>query len=131
MNPNTPQTSFELPTPQTSGNEQNRVKGESMPSQPEVASQAPMQGMPAFPQAPSLPQQPLAQQPIDPMAPHAQSTTSIPMPTTADDNDLIEKEWVEKAKQIVAATREDPYAQTKEISRFKADYLKKRYNKDI
>lgn len=52
-------------------------------------------------------------------------------PLVAEDSDLIEKEWVVKAKQIVAATREDPHLQNKEMSRFKADYLKKRYNKDI
>lgn len=52
-------------------------------------------------------------------------------PPAADDADLIEKEWVQKAKQIVAATNQDPYAQNKEFSRFKADYLKKRYNKII
>jgi hypothetical protein len=52
-------------------------------------------------------------------------------PAVAADNDLIEKEWVIKAKQIVEQNREDPYAQTMEINRFKADYLKKRYNKDL
>lgn len=52
-------------------------------------------------------------------------------PTIADDNDLIEKEWVIKAKQIVAATKNDPFKQNYEISKFKADYLKKRYGKEI
>lgn len=50
---------------------------------------------------------------------------------TAADADLIEKEWVEKAKQIVAQTTGDPYTQNKEINKIKADYIKKRYNKDI
>jgi hypothetical protein len=49
----------------------------------------------------------------------------------AEDSDLIEKEWVERAKAIVAGTRDDPYRQNKELNGFKADYLKKRYNKDI
>lgn len=53
------------------------------------------------------------------------------MPVIADDTDLIEKEWVEKAKEIVARTRQDPYEQNKEVERMKADYMKKRYNKDI
>lgn len=52
-------------------------------------------------------------------------------PVSADDVDLIEKEWVTKAKQIVSATKNDPYTQNREISKFKADYLKKRYKKDI
>lgn len=56
---------------------------------------------------------------------------SLSTPAKADDTDLIEKEWVMKAKQIVDKNKEDPYRQTNEINRFKADYVKKRYNKDI
>lgn len=52
-------------------------------------------------------------------------------PQIADDADLIEKEWVEKAKEIVEKTRENPYLQNKAINEIKADYIKKRYNKDI
>jgi hypothetical protein len=48
-----------------------------------------------------------------------------------DDGDLIEKEWVNKAKQIVERTRNDPYKQSKELTVFKADYMKKRYDKTI
>lgn len=57
--------------------------------------------------------------------------TEIAMPSGAEDTDLIEKEWVERAKQIVEHTREDPYEQQRALSQMKADYLKKRYNKDI
>lgn len=52
-------------------------------------------------------------------------------PQIADDADLIEKEWVDKAKQIVDHTRHDPHLQSKEMNTMKADYLKKRYNKDL
>lgn len=52
-------------------------------------------------------------------------------PTIADDIDLIEKEWVEKAKEIVGKTRSNPFLQNKAISEMKADYIKKRYNKDL
>jgi hypothetical protein len=52
-------------------------------------------------------------------------------PHIADDIDLIEKEWVVKAKEIVAKTKDDPYRQNQEMSKVKADYLKKRYNKDL
>jgi len=80
--------------------------------------------------------------PTDPMTmqlPGAVPAAAIPAtgaatttnPVTADDDDLIEKEWVEKAKRIVASTQEDPYIESREVSRFKADYIKKRYNKDI
>ncbi len=60
-----------------------------------------------------------------------QTTTSIPIPPEAEDSDLIEKEWVERAKQIVAHTRHDPHEQQKALSLMKADYMKKRYNRDI
>ena len=52
-------------------------------------------------------------------------------PAVAADDDLIEKEWVEKAKQVVAETRSDPYAQDMAVGKLQADYLKKRYGKVI
>lgn len=52
-------------------------------------------------------------------------------PQIADDTDLIEKEWVLKAKEIVERTHDDPYKQNEAIHRLKADYMKKRYSKDI
>lgn len=132
MNQNAPQPSFELPPlPGDSRAMPENNQGETAASQPEKYTAPPV----ALPQQPGaspqggvsgqpLPQAPVpltAAAPIDPAA----------LPAIADDAELIEKEWVVKAKQIVAATREDPYAQTKEISKFKADYLKKRYNKDL
>lgn len=59
------------------------------------------------------------------------ATTSTVVPTALDDGDLIEKEWVNKAKAIVEATREDPYQQSEQLTVFKADYMKKRYDKTI
>lgn len=53
------------------------------------------------------------------------------MPHIADDTDLIEKEWVDKAKEIVDKYADDPYRQNKELNKVKAEYLKKRYNKVI
>jgi hypothetical protein len=61
----------------------------------------------------------------------ASSQGAVQAPAGAADNDLIEKEWVLKAKEIVAKTSGDPFTQQKEIERFKADYMKKRYNKTI
>lgn len=52
-------------------------------------------------------------------------------PVQAADSDLIEKEWVIRAKQIVEETRDNPYEQQKAIEKFKAEYMKKRYNKNI
>lgn len=52
-------------------------------------------------------------------------------PSEAADEDLIEREWVEKAKKVVAATRDDPYAQDQAVGQLQADYLQKRYGKII
>lgn len=48
-----------------------------------------------------------------------------------DDNDSLDEEWIQKAKVIVDQTKADPYQQSKEISKVKANYLKTHYNKDI
>lgn len=52
-------------------------------------------------------------------------------PTIANDDDLIEKEWVDKAKKIIADTQNDPYRREKEINRLQIDYLRKRYGKEL
>jgi hypothetical protein len=53
------------------------------------------------------------------------------LPPEAQDADRIEREWVMKAKEIIARSSLDPHVQTKEINRVKADYIRKRYNKEI
>lgn len=52
-------------------------------------------------------------------------------PATAADEDVIEKEWVEKAKKVIAETKHDPYLQEQAVSRLQADYLQKRYGKTV
>ena len=52
-------------------------------------------------------------------------------PSTASDEDLIEKEWVEKAKKLVSETKNDPHAQENAVSLLQADYLQKRYGRTI
>jgi len=52
-------------------------------------------------------------------------------PAVADDVDVIEKEWVNKARSIVDATRDDPHKQEKEVSKLQAEYLLKRYGKQV
>ena len=88
----------------------------------------------------SLAQQPtLAPAPAPPPKTQPASITSgtvqsdvVPEATMiADDADLIEKEWVMRAKAIVAHTKDDPYNQNREMTKVRADYLKKRYNKDL
>lgn len=52
-------------------------------------------------------------------------------PSVAADDDVIEKEWVEKAKKVIAETRHDPFLQEQAVSRLQADYLQKRYGKSV
>lgn len=77
-------------------------------------------------QLPQIQSQPATNQPSG-----GQVMASVPTPDEAADSDLIEKEWVERAKQIVDHTKDDPHEQQRAVSQMKADYLKKRYNKDI
>ena len=81
-----------------------------------------------------------APQPVAPAAPAktdddgddaAKQMAAIDSPDLADDVDVIEKEWVDKAKQIVHDSVDDPYRQNHNVSVLKADYMKKRYGKDI
>ncbi len=52
-------------------------------------------------------------------------------PALAADDDLIEKEWVDKAKKIIEATKEDPYKRELEIGKLQRDYILKRYGRSI
>lgn len=81
---------------------------------------------------PPLPYVPLpATQPSTTSTQAAQPIKDDPGPAVAADEDLIEKEWVEKAKKVISDTKHDPYAQEQAVSRLQADYLHKRYGKVI
>ena len=60
-----------------------------------------------------------------------QSTGTSAVNITADDVDLIEKEWVEKAKSIVTKTFNDPYLQNKAFGSLRSEYMKKRFGKTL
>ena len=125
---------------------------ELLPSEIQSAQPAASAGeMPLGPpeQAPArvemapIPRQPAAAQPISTIPlPMPQSAPTTPVPVTGavpaapatpidDDGDLIEKAWVDKAKQIVERTKDDHHKQSEELTVFKADYMKKRYGKTI
>ena len=127
------QVSSELPPLSTANHQPDRlpVAGESLGANERTeiqANKAVETGPPSVPAA-----QPVTFQ--QPVAPQSAQTDNIATqnsnPVIADDADLIEKEWVIKAKEIVERTRQDPYTQNKEVEQIKADYMKKRYNKDI
>ena len=63
----------------------------------------------------------------DPNDPLGSTGSSV----TDDSTDDLDEEWVAKAKAIVERTKNDPYAESKELSKAKADYLRVRYNKQI
>ena len=52
-------------------------------------------------------------------------------PATAEDLDIIEPEWIGKAQHVIAQTGADPFTMANELNALKADYLKKRYGKDV
>jgi hypothetical protein len=68
-------------------------------------------------------------------AQHQQQSTAAnaddDMPQIAADEDLIEKEWVEKAKRVISDTKHDPYSQEQAVRKLQAEYLSKRYGKNI
>ena len=54
-----------------------------------------------------------------------------PNPPKADDVDVIEKEWVDKARKIVEQSKDDPYRQELEVGKLQIDYMNKRYGREI
>lgn len=75
---------------------------------------------------------------VPPQVAAAPQPAAVPMPTNdgglpaiADDGDLIEKEWVMHVKQVLRMTAHDPYEQNRQLAILKADYLQKRYGKNI
>ena len=135
MNPsNTPGHELQLPAPVTYNPPAEQVVGQTLPlpeQTPNLAEQAPLP-KPILTAAPGHMAAPLAGPlPAAPPQPSVSSTTNVVVPDTADDNDLIEKEWVTKAKQIIEKTRDNPYQQSQELTNFKSDYMQKRYNKSI
>ena len=77
-----------------------------------------------------LPTVPMPAPPVV-QAPASTTTSTDDTPLIAGDDDLIEKEWVDKLKRIITLTRDDPYERARVIAQLQADYLKKRYNREM
>ncbi len=138
MNPPSSETSgIELPPPVTErAPDPNAAKNapEALPQSPEAPAGAerapsPRSAPPTVAPAIALPALPLPTAAVP--TTDTPTTTSTALPLINDDGDLIEKEWVNKAKQIVERTRDDPHKQSDELTVVKADYMKKRYGKSI
>jgi hypothetical protein len=63
--------------------------------------------------------------------PAAPQVSPITGPATAEDVDVIEPEWVDKAEQVVQQHSGDPYGEEEAVEDLQRDYLKKRYNYDV
>lgn len=124
------QPHFELP-PSPMGNE--ALKEQAKELRPDSETTTGKQQATTLSSSPAPPQQPIIV-PIPVKLGDADDTSASGTLTTdlsAQDVDLIEKQWVERAKAIVARTQNDPYIQKKEINKAGADYIKKRFNKTI
>ena len=90
----------------------------------------PVEGQPIAPPTTLPPVTPAVSSPTP--APQATiPVASDDMPLLAADEDLIEKEWVDKLKSIISLTKDDPYELARVIAQLQADYLKKRYNRTL
>lgn len=75
---------------------------------------------------------PVLPQPLPPVADDTTaSAVADDTPLVAGDEDLIEKEWVDRAKQIIEQTKDDPYRREQEVNKLQADYLRKRYGREL
>lgn len=118
-----------MDTPQAANVEPQPEQGGERPAVPEVqpgqVQPAPAAGEPA-PAAGIPPVTPAPAPASPPPQPAADSN-----PQLADDVDVIEKEWVDRAEKIIAETKDDPYREEEAVEDLQIDYLKKRYGKDI
>ncbi|MDQ5932709.1 MAG: hypothetical protein QG649_794 [Patescibacteria group bacterium] len=136
-------SSPELNTPESARSPESLPSYPTPESNPEIPLPAPERGQHASPERAAeqsaQAQAAIAAQPGAATLPTpipvpddtAQGTVADDLPSVAADDDLIEKEWVDKAKQIISQTHDDPAAREKQVGRLQADYLKKRYGKSL
>ena len=133
MNPSNSETGMQLPPPVVEQTPIATATAEALPTSPEQASgaeRAPQASQAAPPSAIPMPIIPQVQLSVPQPQSSSQSSVSTSS-TQADDGDLIEKEWVNRAKQVVERTKDDPYKQTEELTLVKVDYMQKRYGKSL
>ena len=105
-----------------------------VPNSPERAATSPEQAPRPVETSPTVPviipalPLPIVTQDDSAQSPVAQDTSS---PIAAADEDLIEKEWVDRAKKIIEETKDDPYRREQEVGKLQREYIKKRYGRDI
>lgn len=99
-------------------------------TRPEISRPAPIEAEPIAPVA-VVPMPLVSASPAVDDAATTQASTSTSGPSVAADDDLIEREWVDKAKKIIEETKDNPYKREQEIGKLQRDYIKKRYGRDI
>lgn len=134
-NPNlAPGNSYEatnsLPRPEVAYSSPENMPATSpeLPASPETYERRPLAQAPPS-QSTASPALPVP--PIPVAVPVVSTTGDATTPSVAADDDVIEKEWVNKAKKVVSDTKGDPYRQGHEVSKLQADYLQKRYGKQV
>lgn len=121
---------FELPTeplsPESEARQEQAV--EAPAARPETSGNKPKQ-----PALPSIPDDIPAAAPPALTAPLQDTTATLAdaNKSAAQDSDHIEREWVDKVKNVIAHTQDDPYLQKDQMSKVKAEYIQKRFNKTI
>jgi hypothetical protein len=128
MNPNGGETKpqFEAPRPPAAENTPDSIAETGVAAAPEA--QTKLQSVQLSSQVASdlaLPSQAITSDD------GVQTKTADNPQAKAADSDRIEKEWVDKAKSVIARTLDDPFTQKNEMSKVKAEYIKKRFNKTL
>ncbi len=138
MDPSTNNGGIELPppvpeqstTPALSGEVSNSAPETLSAPSPEMASNnnGPLAGSIAPP--PTIIDLPGATPPLQ-TPPTTALDNSSSGATPKSNKDLIDKEWVDKAKAIVERTKDNPYQQSNDLNLLKAEFMKKQYNKTL
>lgn len=133
MNPNRGEsTGANFEAPQPPGPERADDRQEQAVEAPAAAPET-VGKQPPAPALPVVPDDiPAADAPVIAVA---APDSAVPAHPTSDhpahDSDRIEPIWVNKAKEVIARTQDDPYMQKSEMSKVKADYIQKRFGKQI
>jgi hypothetical protein len=138
MNPSNNNAGMELPPPSEQPSTiPEQSPAENLPMQSPEAMPTVQESSPASIQSVPMPVPTTVPLPQPPASTSVQddSATQDDQKAAANkllkDKDLIEKEWVNKAKAIVEQTRDYPFKQSEDLTNLKADYMKREFNKTI
>ncbi len=122
---------FEMPPQAAEIPRQPTEEKEVSAAESGVGKSAPQPGSTAAVDITQLPSAPTPAVPITDQTATTAPASPATVDLTAHNTDRIEKEWVARTKSIVNQTRDDPHRQKSEMSKVKADYIHKRFNKII